>query len=111
VYRRNFLGWYVYAVQNIGSRDQVVFKYDSYDPNTDVTGADVVSGANLGAADLAYHTIGLGLIHHWDENIKFIVYYEIVRNETVTGSAGSSLAAFTEDLRDNVFTFRTQYKF
>jgi hypothetical protein len=111
VYRRNFIGWYVYAVQNIGAKDQLVFKYDSYDPNTDVSGADFVSGSNLGAADLRYHTIGLGIVHHWDENVKFVLYYEIVRNETVTTAAGSSLSAYAGDVRDNVLTFRTQYRF
>jgi hypothetical protein len=98
-------------VQNIGAKDQLVFKYDSYDPNTDVSGADFVSGSNLGAADLRYHTIGLGIVHHWDENVKFVLYYEIVRNETVTTAAGSSLSAYTGDVRDNVLTFRTQYRF
>lgn len=111
VYRRNFLGWYVTVVQNLGAQDQVVVKLDCYDPNTDVTGSDVVAGSNLSAADLRYGTLGLGLIHHWDENIKFVLYYEIVRNETVTAAAGSSLARFTGDVKDNVLTVRTQYRF
>jgi hypothetical protein len=111
VYRRKFLGWYLSAVQNIGAKDQVVIKYDEYDPNTDVAGADVVSGSNLGAADLRYRTLGLGVVHYWDENIKFLLYYEMVVNETVTSAAGSSLSALTDDLRDNVLTFRIQYRF
>lgn len=111
VYRRDFLGWYVSLVQNIGAKDQLVLKYDSYDPNTDATGSDIVAGANLSAADLKYTTLGLGVVHHWDENIKFVLYYEIVRNETVASAAGASLAQFTQDVKDNVLTFRTQYRF
>jgi hypothetical protein len=111
LYLRPFAGWYVNLIQNIGVSDQLVVKYDVYDPNTDVKGSEFVSGANLTSADLCYRTLGLGLVHHWDENIKFLLYYEIVRNETVTPAAGSSLSAFTGDVRDNVLTFRTQYKF
>ena len=65
-----------------------------------------VANAKLGAADLKYSTLGLGLVHYWDDNIKFVFYYDLVKNEKTT-----KLAAFKDDLKDNVFTFRIQYKF
>jgi hypothetical protein len=114
VYKRNFLGWYLNLVQNIGNRDQVIIKYDVYDPNTDVSAGDFSAQGNLSPADIKYSTLGIGVIHHWDETVKFLVYYEFVKNERLNASAvaaKSSLVPFASDLRDNVFTFRVQYRF
>ena len=118
IYQRELAGWYLYYIQNIGDRDQLVVKYDEYDPNTKVAAADFLptntSGATgLTATDLKYSTLGLGLVHYWDDNVKFMLYYEIVNNEKLTGitSSSSSLFPYADDARDNVFTFRVQYKF
>lgn len=103
-YIRNFNGYYVYLTQNIGqTKHQLVLKYDSYDPNTDVEGKDITS--KLSKADIKYNTIGLGWIYKWDANVKFMVYYDIVKNEE------TALAGYVNDLRDNVLTCRVQYKF
>jgi phosphate-selective porin len=108
LYLRKFSGFYINYVQNIGDRNQLVVKYDVYDPNTSVSADEIgnVANAKLGAADLKYSTLGLGLVHYWDDNIKFVFYYDLVKNEKTT-----KLAAFKDDLKDNVFTFRIQYKF
>jgi hypothetical protein len=72
-----------------------------------------MSTSNLTAADIKFSTIGLGLIHHWNEYVKFVVYYEWISNETIGSSAAANslLAPFVNDLKDNIFTFRTQIKF
>lgn len=108
LYLRNFTGYYLMYVQNLGDKNQLVVKYDSYDPNSDVSGDQIgqVAAAKLNAGDLKYSTLGLGWVHYWDDNIKFTFYYDSVSNET-----SKNLAGFTEDLKDNVFTFRIQYKF
>ncbi len=108
VYLRNFFGYYINYVQNLGDQFQFVLKYDVYDPNTDVSGDEIgsVSAAKLSAGDIKYSTLGLGLIYHWDSNVKMTFYYDMVTNETST-----KLAGFNEDIKDNVFTFRIQYKF
>lgn len=108
LYLRNFAGYYLMWVQNLGDKDQFVLKYDSYDPNTDVAGDQIgqFAAAKLGAGDIKYSTLGLGLVHYWDDNVKFIFYYDSVSNETT-----ANLAAFKDDLSDNVFTFRIQYSF
>jgi hypothetical protein len=114
IYVRNFMGWYVYLVQNIGSSEQVVVKYDVYDPNSDLAAGDIGVVPQSSAADLRYSTLGLGFIHHWDENVKFVFYYEFVDNEKVTqsvASANSSLAPFAENVKDNLFTLRMQFRF
>ncbi len=111
LYQRDFSGWYVYLVQNVGQSFQVLAKYDVYDPNTKVEAGDFVQGSGMTVADLKYSTLGLGLLYHWDENIKFVLYNEFVRNEKVPSNSPSSLAAYRDDARDDVFTFRIQYRF
>lgn len=111
VYLRNFMGFYVSFVQNIGLSNQLVVKYDVYDPNTDVKESEIgqaIAGTTVktGKADIKYSTLGFGLVHHWDENVKFTLYYDMVKNEKA-----SNLAGYTDDLKDNVLTFRMQYRF
>ncbi|MBN2188463.1 MAG: hypothetical protein JW699_03335 [Chitinispirillaceae bacterium] len=101
VYVRNFMGYYGMLVQNIDPlKTQLVVKYDKFDPNTDVEGTDVSSSANM-----MYSTLGLGLLYHWDSNVKFVAYYDMVKNEEITSGT------YGADVTDNVFTFRIQYKF
>lgn len=108
VYLRNFTGFYIMYVQNLGESNQLLFKYDSYDPNTDVNGNEIGLNTNnkLGPADIKYTTLGIGLVHYYDDNIKLTCYYDSIANETT-----QNLNGFKEDIRDNVFTFRIQYKF
>lgn len=113
LYMRNVAGWYVTWVQNLGSLFQGVLRYDYFDPNTDVKGSDIGVAANkgLGAGDIAYGTLGYGLIYHWSGNLKFTAYYDRVMNEKVDDAATGGLAAYKKDLNDNLFTFRAQVKF
>jgi hypothetical protein len=83
-----------------------------FDPNTQVEASDVgMVGSNLTAADLAITTLGLGGIYHWDENIKFVAYYDLVTNEEANSASTGTLIPWKKDLTDNVFTFRAQVKF
>ncbi len=111
LYKRSFMGWYATLVQSIGSANQLVVKADFYDPNTDAESADFVTGTNLGLGDIRYTTIGFGVVHHWDAHVKFVIYYDRVMNEKLPSQAPSPLRAYTGDARDDVFTFRIQYKF
>lgn len=108
IYERNFNGYYLLYLQNLGESNQFVVKYDVYDPNTDAEGDEIGKNADakLGAADLKYSTLGLGLIHHWDENIKFVFYYDMVKNEVT-----KNLKDYSSELKQDVFTIRLQYKF
>ena len=105
------MGWYATLVQSIGSANQLVVKADFYDPNTDAESADFVTGTNLGLGDIRYTTIGFGAVHHWDEHVKFVIYYDRVMNEKLPSQAPSPLRSYIGDARDDVFTFRIQYKF
>ena len=113
LYVRNFRGWYLTYIQNIGLKNELLVKYDVLDPNTDVDGSDIGASASNGLtqADLRYSTLGLGWIYHWDANVKFVAYYDMVNNEKVNAAAAGSLASFGNDVKDNVLTLRMQYKF
>ncbi len=117
-YLREVSGGYIYFIQNIGqTKHQFVAKYDWYDPNTDVNGNEIKSknsegkSTGLSAADIKYNTIGLGWNYRFNTHIKFTAYYDIVKNETTGITGVNSTNNFTKDLKDNVFTFRIQYKF
>jgi len=120
-YVRPFSGGYINFVQDIAdTKHSIVVKYDWYDPNTNATGANI--GATLttdqkaaknvttGKADVAYSTLGVGYMYRMNNNVRLMVYYDMVTNEKVTKYA-SSLKGYTKDLTDNLVTVRLQYKF
>lgn len=111
LYIRNLSAGYINLVQSISHTPiTLVAKYDFYDPNTKVKGNEIgksVTGQKATtAADLKYTTLGLGAILAVSSNVKITFYYDIVKNEK-----SNSLAGYSKDLKDNVFTLRLQYKF
>ncbi|HEX7705043.1 MAG TPA: porin [Thermoanaerobaculia bacterium] len=82
---RDVAGWYLYAVQNIGTRHQLILRTDQYDPDTDV-------------ARNATRTLGGSYIFHWDANSKVMFAYEAPRNQI-------------NDPDDDVLTIRYQFSF
>jgi hypothetical protein len=78
-------GWYVYVIQNLGTRHQFVVRADEYDPDSD-------------ARNNATRTIGGSYIFHWDANSKVMLAYEQPRLEV-------------NDPDDNVWTLRYQFSF
>jgi hypothetical protein len=104
---RNFNGAYFYLLQNLFStKHQLVLKYDWYDPNTNVSGDDIgKAGSNLTAADIKYNTLGVGYVNYITPNVKAVLYYAKVMNEK------TNLTGFTDDVNDDVFTFRVQFRF
>ncbi|HEU4521628.1 MAG TPA: hypothetical protein VFT12_06475 [Thermoanaerobaculia bacterium] len=56
-------GWYVYAIQNLGKRHQLVARLDAFDPDTS-------------AANDATRTTGGGYNFRWDANSKILMAYE-----------------------------------
>ena len=108
LFMRNFAGYFITWSQYFGPKNQLILHCDSYDPNTRLTGNQInaVAGSMTGYADIKYTTFGLGWAYFWDNNIKFMLYYDLVRNEECPNMAG-----YTSDIADNVVTFRMQYKF
>ena len=108
-------------VQNIDPlKSQIALRYDSFDPNTDMAGANI----NKYLSDVEFNTFGGGWTYYWDENVKFMLYYENVMNEKCPNvtvgktTVGTGAAAVTypgynygDVLKNDILTFRIQYKF
>ncbi|WP_316772430.1 porin [Pedobacter frigiditerrae] len=105
-YTRSFNGAYLTFVQTLNSTDnQLILKYDYYDPNTKVKGNAINAINKLSAADVRFDTFGFGLLHHFNPHLKAVIYYDVIRNEK------TKLSNFEKDIKDNVLTVRTQFYF
>jgi phosphate-selective porin len=93
---RNFSGYYIYLIKNIGSRNQFVAKYDYYDPNTKLSG-------DAAKNELFYKTLTLAWQYYLNDNIRLSLNYEMPWNETN--------ATNTKDMKDNTLGVRIQAKF
>jgi hypothetical protein len=134
-FQNNFSGYYVYLIKNLGKKDQFAFRYDYYDPNTDITGKDVkvkgytstdanVASMMSGKSDLATSTFSLALHHYFDDNLRITLNYDSVQNEKV-GTAGLLTEDYTKAdgtkvvkgldysnvINQNLLTLRIQAKF
>lgn len=114
LYIRPFNGSYFYFIQTLKHKvkshtmyHDFVFRYDWYDPNTQVKGMQLSTANDTreGKADVKFHTFSMGYLFRPYEWFKLMLNYEIVKNET------TGLKGFTGDVRDNVFTLRTQFSF
>ncbi|TCC86940.1 porin [Pedobacter frigiditerrae] len=105
-YTRSFNGAYLTFVQTLNSTDnQLIFKYDWYDPNTKVKGIQINTANKFSAADVRFDTFGFGFLHHFNPHLKAVIYYDVIRNEK------TKLLNFDKDIKDNVLTIRTQFYF
>jgi len=105
-YTRTFNGAYFTFVQTLNSTDnQLILKYDWYDPNSKVKGMDISAAAGLSPADVRFDTFGFGFLHHFNPHFKAVLYYEMIRNES------TQITDYTSDRKDNVLTLRTQFYF
>ncbi|MCX6251789.1 MAG: hypothetical protein NTX61_13685 [Bacteroidetes bacterium] len=79
---RNFSGFYVYLVKNIGKRNQFTIRYDAYDPNTKLAGSDIgVKGYKASPATTTdTKTIGAG-----SNLITKVVNKTVVNNSVTSG--------------------------
>jgi len=103
------------------------FRYDWYDPNTEVGGRDIriipslSEGLRLSVADVKYQTFSISLNYTVNDYVKFLVNYDIVRNENtsieprgVLNDTDDTLTpnwGFIEDQPDDVLTVRMQIRF
>ncbi|MFI5132126.1 MAG: porin [Chitinophagales bacterium] len=106
-YIRQFNGAFFYFIQNIiNEKHQLVAKYDWYDPNTKVKTTDIgKAGTNLTSADIKISTLQFGYTYYFNSQTRIMFFYAFVTNET------TSLAGFTSDQKDDVFTCRLQFSF
>jgi hypothetical protein len=138
-FQNNFAGYYLYFIKNLGKKNQFAFRYDYYDPNTDIKGKDVtitkytsadattLKNRVSGKTDLATSTFGFALHHYFDDNIRISLNYDIVNNEKVGTTAGVSNLTedytkadgtkvskgldYSKNVNNNLLTLRIQAKF
>jgi len=104
--KKDMMGYYIYLIKNIGAYNQLAVKYDSYDPNTNLSGDDIGNISGSSASDLSYNTLTLAWHNYWDDNIRITFAYEMPMNEKT-----NKLSAYKNDAIDNTFTMRLQAKF
>ncbi len=112
-YLRNFDGFYAYFIQRIAkTKHEILVKYEWYDPNTNVTGADILGTKNVKftSADVKYTQLGFGYNYYQDEHVKWMIFYNIITNE-ITGDGKTALNGFQKDIKDNILTIRMTYRF
>ena len=85
---KQFSGYYVYLIKNIGTKNQLVGRYDYFDPNTKLSG-------DAAGKDIYYKTLVVAWQFYLNENIRLSAQYAMPQNETNTSNP--------EDIADNVF--------
>lgn len=111
LYLRRYQGATIFLIHSLPKNmHSLVLKYDFYDPNTEISGDEIggkaTSAKATNGADIAYSTWGFGWITDFNQNLRLVLYYDLVKNET-----SQNLSGFTKDQKDNIFTARVQYKF
>ncbi len=102
---RDFSGWYVMLVKNLGTDFQFAIKYDSYAPNSTLDYDKINT-----SSELTRTTLGLGLHNYTFENVRLTLWYDMNTWKTNEYASGST-KPFANDPSDNLLTFRAQYKF
>jgi len=93
---KNFAGYYIYFIKNIGPKNQFVVKYDYYDPNTKLSG-------DAAGKDISYKTLTLAWQYYLNDFIRISLNYEMPKNEIN--------ATNPKELSDNTLGVRIQAKF
>lgn len=106
LYLRQFSGYYLWLTQRIAkSRFTALIAYDSYDPNNKVKENEIGAlNSNTTAGDIKFNTLGYGMTCQINGRMKLTVYNEHVVNDN------TQLTGYLDDLKDDVFTMRLQYR-
>jgi hypothetical protein len=106
LYLRHFSGYYLWLTQQIAkSNFTALLAYDSYDPNEDIKDIGIgANNSNTTAADIKFNTLGYGISCKVNSRMKLTVYNEHVVNDPTL------LPEYLDDLKDDVFTVRLQYR-
>lgn len=105
LYLRNFTGYYMWFTQQIlKSKFNALLAFDVYDPNNKISEREIGLSNNTTAGDIKFSTLGYGFTYLVNSRVKVTIY-----NESVTNSP-TQLTDYQDDIRDNVFTARLQYR-
>ena len=99
--QRNFSGFYVYLVKNIGKRNQFTIRYDKFDPNTKLAGGDLgVKAYKASSTKTTTTTNTFGSAGN-----------VLVNKEVNTAAVNNSLNSGTADLAYRQITLAWSYYF
>ncbi|RZK83133.1 MAG: porin [Pedobacter sp.] len=105
LYLRDFAGYFLWLTQKISKTNiTALLAYDVYDPNTNIGEKEIGPTNNTTAGDIKFSTMGYGLSYLINPRLKLTVYNEHVVNDR------TNLPLYVEDLKDDVFTTRLQYR-
>jgi hypothetical protein len=99
---RDFVGYYVTLEKNFGTKYQAAVRYDSWDPNSRLSGNDVTV-----APDLRVHTWSFALDYFFTNTTKIALGYSMPINETSSTVGG----IYNDDVKNNTTTLRFQVNF
>ncbi len=106
-YLRTFNGGYFFIINKLNMLPiELVLKYEWFDPNSLVSGKQLLKSNNFSGSDIKYEAIGYGLNIMLSENIKLMCYYNNVKNEIA-----GNIQDYNRNLKDDIYTIRLQMKF
>jgi hypothetical protein len=105
LYLRPFMGYFLWFTQQIAqTKFTALLAYDVYDPNRKLKESEIGLNNGSTAGDIKYSTLGYGCTYVLNSRVKITLYNEHVVNDP------TKLTGYTEDLKDDVFTARLQYR-
>jgi len=105
LYLRDFSGYYFWLTQKIAnSKFTAIMAFDMYDPNRQISDAEIGLDSNTSAGDIKFSTIGYGLTYLLNPRLKLTLYNENIVNDNTL------MPQYTADVKDDVFTARLQYR-
>jgi len=93
---RNFSGYYFYLIKKINLKNQLVIRYDKYDPNTSFSGDKAKS-------EIYYNTLSFVWHYYIEEYARISMAFEMPYNE--------KNATVNKEILDNTISIRAQVKF
>lgn len=105
LYLRSFTGYYIWFSQQLmRTKFSALVAYDVYDPNSKISESQIGLENNTTAGDIKFSTLGYGISYLVNSRVKLTVYNERVINSP------TQLSNYQDDIRDDVFTARLQYR-
>jgi hypothetical protein len=106
LFLRTFQGYYLWLTQRIAkTKFTAIAAYDVYDPNRKIHEAEIgAADSNTTAGDIKFSTLGYGFTYNMNPRLKLTIYNEHIVNQSTL------LPQYLNDLKDDVFTTRLQYR-
>lgn len=118
LYERKFNAASVYYIQSFAkSPISLSARFDYYDPNRDINSTELNSLSSVtDLGDIAFTSVGGGVIYQINKAFRLMLFYEKVWNETAAhivsyDPENNVNYDYSVDAKDNLLTIRAQIKF